>query len=77
MNTGVYRAPVLLFHGDDDRNVHVGESREMADKLRKAGKDVTYVEFPGLNHQLESAAARTKLLSDSDAFLRKAFGIAP
>ncbi len=69
------RVPVLLFHGTRDQNVAVEQSRDMADRLRKAGKDVDYVEFKGLNHQLDSAAARTGLLSRSDAFLRRALGI--
>lgn len=69
------RVPVLLFHGTRDQNVAVEQSRDMADRLRKAGKDVDYVEFKGQNHQLDSAAARTGLLSRSDAFLRRALGI--
>ena len=68
-------APVLLFHGDRDQNVGVGESRLMADKLRDAGKSVQFVEFTGLDHQLANAAARTRLLSESDAFIRKALGM--
>lgn len=74
-NAGRIKAPVLLFHGTMDQNVGVGESRLMADKLRGAGKAVTYVEFPGLSHQLTNASARTRLLSESDQFLRKAFGM--
>lgn len=74
-NVERFKAPVLLFHGDLDQNVGVGESRLMDSRLRGAGKQVTYVEFKGLGHQLESSAARTKVLYDSDAFLRKAFGM--
>jgi dipeptidyl aminopeptidase/acylaminoacyl peptidase len=69
------KAPVLLFHGDLDENVAVGESRLMKARLEAAHKTVTYEEFPGLDHQLEDSAARTKLLSESDAFLRKALGL--
>lgn len=68
-------APVLMFHGDMDQNVDVGESRLMERKLKAAGKPVTYVEFPGLDHFLNSATARTRLLSESDAFLRKAMNL--
>lgn len=70
-----FAAPVLLFHGTRDLNVAVDQSRDMADRLRKAAKPVDYVEFKGLNHQLDSAAARSELLSRSDAFLRKALGL--
>lgn len=74
-NAAAIKAPVLLFHGTMDQNVGVGESRMMADKLRGAGGTVTYVEFPGLGHQLNDSAARTRLLSESDAFLRKVFAM--
>lgn len=72
-NAAQIKAPVLLIHGDKDDNVGVSESRAMAGKLRGAGKKVDYVEFAGLNHQLDDAAARTELLSKSDAFLKAAF----
>ena len=36
---------------------------------------VELVEFPGLAHSLTDAAARTRLLSESDAFLRKSLGL--
>jgi dipeptidyl aminopeptidase/acylaminoacyl peptidase len=71
-NAGRIIAPVLMFHGDKDQNVDVEESKFMAEKLRDAGKQVDLVIFPGLDHQLPSAEARTRLLSQSDAFLRKA-----
>ncbi len=71
------KAPVLLFHGSVDINVGVGESRMMADRLKAAGRRVEYVEFKGLDHQLADDAARTTLLSRSDAFLREAMSIRP
>lgn len=74
-HAGAIVAPVLLFHGEVDQNVNVAESRLMADRLKHAGKDVTLVTFPGLDHQLAAAAARTRLLADSDAFLRRALGM--
>ena len=69
------RAPVLLFHGELDRNVGIGESRLMRDRLRDAGRQVELVEFPGLDHQLEDSAARARMLGRSDAFLRQALGL--
>lgn len=74
-NAERFKAPVLLFHGTMDQNVDVGSSRLMDDKLRGAGKQVTFVEFKGLDHQLRSPTARTQLLSQADAFLRQAFGL--
>jgi dipeptidyl aminopeptidase/acylaminoacyl peptidase len=76
-NAKLITAPVLIFHGDQDQNVRVDESRFMADRLRSAGKSVDYVEFKGLDHQLNDATARTALLARADAFLRQALGVAP
>jgi dipeptidyl aminopeptidase/acylaminoacyl peptidase len=70
-----FQAPVLLFHGDTDFNVAVGHSRLMNERLRAAGKKVTYVEFRALDHQLDTSEARTRLLSDSDRFLREALAL--
>jgi dipeptidyl aminopeptidase/acylaminoacyl peptidase len=64
--------PVLLFHGDRDVNVGVGESRLMEKALKGAGKPVDYVEFKGLDHQLDDSVARAEMLEKSDAFLRSA-----
>ena len=74
-NVERFKAPVLLFHGTLDQNVGVGESQLMESRLRGAGKQVTYVEFKGLSHQLQSPAARSRMLHDADVFLRKAFGM--
>lgn len=76
-NAGRIKAPVLLFHGDQDLNVGIGESRMMADRLRDAGGKVELVEFDGLDHQLDDDKARTAMLARSDAFLRTALGIKP
>lgn len=70
-----FKAPVLMFHGDIDENVDVEESRVMEKKLKDAGKSVTYVEFHGLDHQLRDSKARTRMLSESDAFLRANLGV--
>lgn len=74
-NVGKIKAPVLLFHGDQDLNVGVGESRMMASRLRGAGKQVDYVEFKGLDHQLEDDTVRAQMLDKSDGFLRTALGL--
>ncbi|WP_448663172.1 alpha/beta hydrolase family protein [Sphingomonas sp. CJ20] len=76
-NAARIKAPVLLFHGDRDENVGVGESRMMADAIKDAGGKVEYVEFKQLDHQLDSVSARTTLLAKSDAFLRATLGLQP
>lgn len=68
-------APVLLFHGDQDQNVGVRESRVMAAKLKSAGRSVRYVEYKGLDHYLEDSSVRAELLDTSDSFLRAALGV--
>lgn len=73
-NAAAIKAPVLLFHGDLDANVGIGESRLMERKLKAAGRSVELIEFKGLDHQLADDAARTQMLGKADAFLRTALG---
>jgi len=65
-------APVLMFHGDQDLNVSVAQSKAMDQALHKAGKTSTLVVYPGLDHGLVETGARTDLLMKADAFLRTA-----
>jgi dipeptidyl aminopeptidase/acylaminoacyl peptidase len=74
-NAARIKAPVLLFHGDLDTNVGIGESRLMANRLKEAGDKVELVEFKGLDHQLDDSTARATLLSKADAFLRSSMGM--
>ena len=74
-NAGKIKAPVMLFHGDHDRNVGVRQSRLMDDKLKGAGGKSQLVVYPGLDHQLGDSAARRDMLAKSDAFLRASLGI--
>ncbi|UVO50514.1 S9 family peptidase [Sphingomonas sp. SUN019] len=71
-NVDRIKAPVLLFHGDLDLNVAVGQSRLMADRLKDAGRKVEYVEYRGLDHQLDDSNARIAMLDKADAFLKAA-----
>jgi dienelactone hydrolase len=74
-NAKRFSAPVLMFHGTWDQNVPVQQSRIMRDRLKTAGKSVSYVEFPGLDHYLDDAHARATLLSRTDEFLRQSMGM--
>jgi dipeptidyl aminopeptidase/acylaminoacyl peptidase len=69
------KAPVLLFHGALDRNVSIEQSKRMAARLKAAGDSCELVTWDNLDHQLDDSAARTQMLRQSDAFLRRAFGI--
>jgi dipeptidyl aminopeptidase/acylaminoacyl peptidase len=63
-------APVLLFHGDRDRNVSVHQSQLMASRLKGAGKNVELIVYPKLDHQLDDSEARADMLRKADAFLK-------
>jgi dienelactone hydrolase len=71
-----FKVPVLLVHGDNDTNVGVNESRLMNARLKAAGKQVRYIEFKGLDHQLDDTAARTKMLTEAERTLRQGLGLA-
>src|SRR5206468_13008630 len=45
-----WKAPVLLIHGDDDRNVPFSESVNIAETLRKQGVHVEQLIFPDEVH---------------------------
>ena len=70
-----FKAPVLMFHGDGDTNVNAAESRLMESRLKAAGKPVTYVGFRNLDHRLDNAEVRARMLSESDRFLRRTLGL--
>lgn len=74
-NADRFKAPVLLFHGDIDQNVGIGESELMANRLQDAGKPVRLVTFEGLDHQLDDSDARAQMLETADAFLRASMGM--
>jgi predicted peptidase len=42
--------PIWVFHGDDDKAVPVGRSREMVEALKAAGATPKYTEYPGVGH---------------------------
>lgn len=74
-NVAAFEVPVLMFHGDWDINVNVRQSQLMERRLREAGKQAELVTFPGLAHSLDDSAARTRVLEQSDGFLRKALAL--
>jgi acetyl esterase/lipase len=64
-----FTAPVLLVHGRKDRRVPVKQSREMAEKLTRAGKTVRYVEQPLGDHHLSREEDRLGFLKALESFL--------
>ena len=71
----VFKAPVMLFHGDRDINVGFAESQAMNDALHHAGKQSQLVRYGGLDHHLDDSKIRADLLTRADTFLRKSMGM--
>ena len=68
-NASQIAVPVLMFHGELDRNVNIAQSRLMAKQLTAAGKKVELIEYPKLEHSLVDSAVRAELLRKSADFL--------
>jgi len=71
----MFKAPVMIFHGDRDINVGFAESQAMNEALHRAGKQSQLVRYQGLDHQLSDTKVLMDLLSRSDIFLRKSMGM--
>ncbi len=65
------KVPMLIMHGKRDRRVKVNQSRNFAKALKKAGKDVRYVEQPEGDHYFSLEADRVQFLQEMEAFLAK------
>jgi len=63
------RAPVLLFHGDEDVNVPVHHSRKMAKALKRAKKPVDYIEYKDVEHSILRNGYRVDMLDKIGSFL--------
>ncbi len=66
-----FSIPVLLLHGDKDTVVPIAHSRELAERLKKAGKDVTYIRQREADHHFSRGADRLEFLKAMEAFLAK------
>lgn len=51
---------IFIFHGTLDRNIPIEHTRVAAEKLRKRGAFITFIEEP-VGHEIPSAATRDKL----------------
>lgn len=68
------QAPVLLVHGDMDWNVRFEQSEKMAAALKGVGKEVDFLTFKGLDHQLDDSSARTEMLTRIGELLDRTIG---
>jgi dipeptidyl aminopeptidase/acylaminoacyl peptidase len=64
-----WRSPVLLFSGDQDMNVDVVETVDLAQRLREQGVEVRTVLVPGEAHDFIRHSAWKRLWTELDAFL--------
>lgn len=68
------QAPVLLVHGDLDANVRFWHSQKMDAALRGAGKQVEFLQYKGLDHQLRDSRVRAEFLTRIGQLLDQTIG---
>ncbi|MGE0455790.1 MAG: prolyl oligopeptidase family serine peptidase [Vicinamibacteria bacterium] len=66
-----WRSPVLLIHGDDDRNVPFGETLELAAALRAQGVDFEELIFPDEVHDFLIQSRWLQAMERADAFFAR------
>ena len=70
-----WKSPVLLIHGDDDRNVSFIESINLITALRKRNVEVEQLVFPDEVHDFLRHAELGARLQGGRGFLQPAAGI--
>ncbi|MEP7130625.1 MAG: S9 family peptidase [Sphingomicrobium sp.] len=73
-NAAAIRVPVLLAHGDMDTNVAFRHSQKMYEALQSAGKQVEFLSFKGLDHQLQDSGALTQVFTKMGELLDRTIG---
>lgn len=66
-----FSAPVLLIHSESDEIVPISQSEQMYKALKKAGKNVEFVELDGDDHYLSFGETRTKALQATVRFIEE------
>lgn len=64
-----FTIPILIMHGKNDLRVPVEQSRNMAARLKSAGKDHRYVEQPLGDHHFSRQEDRLQFLQEMESFL--------
>jgi dipeptidyl aminopeptidase/acylaminoacyl peptidase len=70
-SVSTWKSPVLLVHGDDDRNVNFRQSIMLADALRKQGVHFEELIFPDEIHDFLTESSWLKAYHASEAFFAK------
>ncbi|HYM36113.1 MAG TPA: S9 family peptidase, partial [Steroidobacteraceae bacterium] len=68
------KMPVLMLHGTLDAQAAYRQSEEMADALKKAGKNFKFVTIKDADHSLWRESERTTLLTELEQFLSANLG---
>lgn len=71
-----FRVPVLLLHGEDDEIVSVDQSKRMYSRLKKAGKDVTFIELENGGHGLQLNENRARTMRETVNFVNRHLAVA-
>lgn len=66
-----YKAPTLLIHGEDDKQVNIRQSRIFYEKMKEEGKDVKYIVLEDGTHYLDYPENRKKAFKAIDEFIGK------
>ena len=64
-------APILLIHGKDDTVVSFQQSSDMESALRRAGKQVEFLQLKGEDHWLSRSETRLQMLTAMVDFVEK------
>ena len=70
-----WRSPVLLIHGDDDRNVEFHQTQDLAMRLREASVAVEELIFPDETHTLRCHRNALRAHQEMFRFFNRAFGM--
>jgi dienelactone hydrolase len=68
-------APVMIFHGELDRNVNINQAQFMVNRLKDAGSSPELFTYKDLDHYLENSAVRAEMLEKSSDFIKSKLGI--
>jgi dipeptidyl aminopeptidase/acylaminoacyl peptidase len=70
-----WKSPVLLIHGDDDRNVRFSQTTDLVRRLEKAGVQFEELVIPDDTHHFFLHANMMKVNSATAAFFDRVFGM--
>ena len=72
-SVGTWKSPVLLIHGDDDRNVRFSQTTDLVRRLEKAGVAYEELVIPDDTHHFMRHANSVKVNSAVAAFFERVF----